>query len=250
MQKDNDKNATDPEAQPPGRGEGAPPSNTAPSNCKPPRILRTGIDSLYLSVPGFIYMDTDIKLKTLKTLAQGTAQEQALAVYPVLGHRFEVWAKGSGRFPYVLADNAYYFKFSGPGSRTLPLAYIQIRSAWLMGKGIHNACHEIVQILKKLGEVEGELQVSRADLHVDFVLDWNLGDPLLGQWVTRARRISEHSMDRVFSGFSIGLGGDISARLYDKTLEIRESGKDFLIPIWQMNGWSGEGTVYRLEFQI
>lgn len=237
-------------AQPQACGEGAPLSNTAPANSNRPQILMAGMDSLYLSVQGSISLEADIKLRTLKALAQGLPHEQALAVYSVLDHRFEVWGKGSGLFPYVLVDHAYYIKLCGLGSGKLPLAYIQVKSAWLMEKGVECVCAELLAILKHLGEVEGELQVSRVDLYVDFVLPGSFDVALVGQWVSRARLISQYSMDRIFSGISIGLGGDISARLYDKTLEIKESGKEYMRNVWTAKGWTGEGSVYRLELQI
>lgn len=254
MQKDSEKQAaTATDAQRRGCGEGAPPSNTAPANYNQypkPLILKVGIDSLYLSYPGFIHLKTEIELKRLKELAQGKPEDQVLASYPVLDRRFEVWSKGAGRFPFILKDDCFYIKLSSLGAKTLPLAYVQIGSAFLMWKGIEKAVSELTQIISKVGVIEGEPQVSRVDLYVDFVVDVDFSNPLMGQWVTRARRISTHTIDRLFTGYSIGLGGDISARLYDKTLEIKETGKDYMLDIWAAHGWNRQGTVYRLEFQV
>ena len=58
---------------------GAPSSNTAPSNCNDgtnTRILRVGVDSLYLSYPGELSQESAVRLNTLKDLAQSKDPEQ------------------------------------------------------------------------------------------------------------------------------------------------------------------------------
>jgi hypothetical protein len=243
----------------PGRGErsraaGALPCNTAPANCIPGesvRILRLGIDSLYLSYPGTISFTEATKLKTLKELAQSkNPLEQALASYPIGEHQFEVLGKGSGYYPYTLRDHAYRLLLASSRSRKLPLAYVQISSQWLYGRGILPVVAELGQLIVGLGTLEGEPQISRADLYVDFISPAPLDQIQPGAFVSRAKRISTHTMQRAFTGFSIGLGGDLSARLYDKTVEIRESGKRYLEEDWRKHGWQEGETVYRLEFQF
>jgi hypothetical protein len=41
-----------------------------------------------------------------------------------------------------------------------------------------------------------------------------------------------------------------SAQIYNKSLEIKKHGKGWFEPIWKLNGWDGESTVWRLEFRI
>ena len=56
-----------------GGAAGAPPSNTAPVNSLKGgsvKILRTGIDSLYLSYPGTLAAESTVALEALKELAQ------------------------------------------------------------------------------------------------------------------------------------------------------------------------------------
>ncbi|OOZ77339.1 hypothetical protein BOW50_08365 [Solemya velum gill symbiont] len=43
---------------------------------------------------------------------------------------------------------------------------------------------------------------------------------------------------------------DLSARLYNKTIELEKSGKDYMHEIWSDQGWDGEQDVWRLEFQF
>jgi hypothetical protein len=46
------------------------------------------------------------------------------------------------------------------------------------------------------------------------------------------------------------LGGIISARLYNKTLEIEKSKKFYLHELWKASGWDGKSAVWRLEFEL
>jgi len=246
-----------PGAQPQGAGrepDGASPCNTAPSNCIPPEnvtVLRQGIDSLYLSYPGRASLEVETKLIALKDLAQAeNPLKQAQASLQLGSHLFRVHGKGAGYYPYILSDNAYYLKISRPWAKQIPLVYVQIASHWLTAKGVEYVAQELDTLVALLGTVEDEAQVSRADIYVDFVSQMPLNSLSVGQFVSRARRISTHTMGRRFTGYSIGLGGDISARLYDKTEEIKESGKTYLYDLWRETGWNGADIVYRLEFQF
>ena len=84
--------------------QGTPPSNTVPNNCNGEyfKLLRFGVDSLYLSYPGELLPEVDEELKELKQVAQSPElHEQALAQYPINEHIFEVKSSGKGFFPYV-----------------------------------------------------------------------------------------------------------------------------------------------------
>ena len=58
---------------------------------------------------------------------------------------------------------------------------------------------------------------------------------------------------RVITGFSVSTGNPISARMYDKTEELRVGGREEKRAIeharWLRAGWSGESRVTRVEFQ-
>ena len=262
MQHSNDETPSEegtrsPEAQPRGVGpgpEGAPPCNTAPANCnntETVQILGQGIDSLYLSYPGQVYHESELKLQVLKETAQSrNPQDNALAVFALGMHRFEVLGKGAGYYPYVLVDNAFRIKVSSAQAVKFPLAYIQIFSGWLLANGVNPVVQELDALMSALGQLDDVAQVSRADMYVDFVTEMPLDVIPTSHWVTRAKSIHQYSMYREFTGYSIGLGGDICARLYDKTAEIRESKKEYMQTIWKEKGWNGMDRVYRLEFQL
>jgi len=163
-----------------------------------------------------------------------------------------VHGKGSSLYSYILSDNAFRISFSSMEAKKLPLAYVQIKSDWLVLRGVRGACAELDVIIEQFNsEAENqEANVSRADLFVDFVCDFPFESQPVAAWVRRAKRISSHVIGQTFTGYSFGLGGDMSARLYDKTKEIETSKKDYIKDIWKQKGWDGESKVWRLEFQF
>ncbi len=85
---------------------------------------------------------------------------------------------------------------------------------------------------------------------VDFITNYPLDTVAEADWVTRAKVLDRFSINRVFSGWTVGPGGVISARLYNKTLELKKSGKTYNQPQWEKAGWKPGQTVWRLEFQL
>jgi len=235
--------------------QGTPPSNTVPPNyistSENTQILRFGIDSLYLSFPGTLSSDIDEELTNLKLIAQSNNDiEKATAQKKIGEHLFEVLGKGSGRFPFILSNNIFRIELSHHASESLPLAYIQISSEYLTFTPIKDVFKELCFIINSLGLVNGEAKVSRVDLFVDFTTSHDIKSWDDSVWVSRAEKTNAYGIKRKFSGWVIGEGGDISARLYNKTKEILKSKKDYLIPLWKELGWNGSHDVWRLEFQI
>lgn len=69
-------------------------------------------------------------------------------------------------------------------------------------------------------------------------------------WVTKASSVSQYAQDQTFTGWLIGAGSALMARLYNKRIEIQKSGKTYLEPLWREAGWDSEQPVWRLEFQF
>jgi hypothetical protein len=69
-------------------------------------------------------------------------------------------------------------------------------------------------------------------------------------WITHAESINAYSIDGHFTGWAIGLGGVIAARLYDKLFEIDKSKKFYLIPLWEQSNWQQGEPIWRLEFEF
>ena len=208
------------------------------------------MDSLYLSFAGRLHEHVFEALKVLKILAQSDQpEEQAQAQYVLGSHVFEVKDKGAGVFPFVIDDNAYRIQLSRPGKK-LPMAYVKVSAEYLAHKGPLAVMDELLTLLADLAEVKGTNLVSRVDLAVDFVSDVVMDSWDRIAWVTRASKIQAHSTDQHFTGWSIGMGGVIGARLYDKTREIIHSGKDWAMLLWLPAGWQSGEAVWRLEFEL
>jgi hypothetical protein len=130
------------------------------------------------------------------------------------------------------------------------MAYVKISSEYLTYKSPDDAELALKEILEQLGVLESSANTSRIDPFLDFACDFPMDSWNRDAWVTRAANIGYYAVDHHFTGWTIGQGSVISARLYDKTMEILKSGKGYLHPLWKQNGWDGAMPVWRLEFQF
>ena len=228
---------------------GATPSNTATDNSnfhyKP---LRWGIDSLYLSYPGELSVERLDELQRLKKLAQGPDHEAAKAQILLDGHVFEVKDKSTGMFAFTLVDDAYMIRLSAGKSKKLPMAFVQIGSRYLAHKSPQATESELRAILRSLGAISPP-KVSRVDLYIDFASTVNMEEWNREAWVTKARAVNQYADGKDFTGWTIG-GGDIMCRLYNKLIELKKSGKEYLLDLWVKAGWLGIEPVWRLEFEF
>jgi hypothetical protein len=204
-----------------------------------------------LSYPGSIFSESAIRLETLKRLAQSKdSAANKLAQFSVGDHLFEVRDRGRFPFEFILVDRWYRLELSGKCADRVPLAHAKLASEALTFEGPGALEADLRSVVETLGTVEGDATVGRVDLCVDFVTATPVADLQERAWVTRARTFSRHTVKRRFSGLSIGLGGIMQARLYDKTLEIETSGKTYLFDLWRDFGWDSEQRIWRLEFQF
>lgn len=228
-------------------------SNTVPSTSiqqSHTKLLRVGIDSLYLTFRGELYADSAIKLRKLKELAQAEKDsDQHLAQYPIGEHVFEVGGNGRNPFAFILTDNWFRLELAKLGAKNVPMAYCRISSELLTCRGVDHSVHVLSEIISELGSLSDFPHISRVDLCVDFVTDYPVELVENSQWVGKPRNFSNHTVSRQFSGVSIAAGGDISARLYNKTLEMKKNPRPYLENIWRNHGWDGQHDVWRLEFQ-
>ncbi|TXH06132.1 MAG: replication initiation factor [Nevskiaceae bacterium] len=226
---------------------GSLPTNRDPVNCK---ILRYGIDSLYLSFPGDISQEGYIRLEAARRAARADLEiEKAEAQISIHDHLFAASAGAGKLFKYQLEDHAFRIQLKGPKSKRLPLAYCKISSTFLVSVGVEQAVAQLRMILSSFGSLSGNPNVSRIDLFADFTANTPLNAWEDEAWVTRAEYLNSHRVRGRFSGWSIGRG-IIAARLYDKTLELKKSRKDYLLDLWKQQGWDGAHPVCRIEFQF
>ncbi|MBI1910861.1 MAG: hypothetical protein HYS21_02555 [Deltaproteobacteria bacterium] len=213
--------------------------------------VHKGIDSLYLSFKGTLNERFKEELEQKKLFAQSDDEKvQALATITIDEHTFEVKDRGKGRYAYVLVDSWYHIQISASKKKMLPTIYVQLSSDLLNCFGVSIAMNQLRGTMKELLDGIEEETVSRADFFVDFITETDLSAINKKSWITRSKGFNNHWSGDRFTGFSIGLGGDISARLYNKTIEIEKSKKDYLMAFWSKNGWDKTLNVWRLEFQL
>ena len=161
-----------------------------------------------------------------------------------------VLPRGRGRFAFVLEDNWFSIQLSNASAGVLPLALVQVRSEYLTAVGPEEAVRTITALVNDMGQVTGPPKISRIDLFADFCTDYDLASLPGHHWVKRCKTRAIHEEGDALTGVSFGPGNEVSARLYDKTREIQKSGKDYMRPLWAMEGWNGQQHVWRMEFQI
>ena len=204
----------------------------------------------YLSFPGDLNEAAYSALQKLKAYAQSEhLDHSASAQYPIGSHIFEVKDRGAGLFPYVLVDNAYRIQLSKPGKK-LPMAYVQVSAHYLAHKSPSDVLAELFDLLRELGDLTGSNTVARIDLAADFTSSVVMDSWHRSAWVTRACEIHSYAKDQQFTGWTVGMGGHIACRLYDKVKEIVHSGKAWAMDLWIPAGWTPGEEVWRLEFEF
>jgi hypothetical protein len=231
---------------------GAPPSNTAPANSidGESTVLRAGVDSLYLSFSGGLHPHIEKKLIERKEWAQSDdVNDKTKAIFKIQDSQFEVLPRGAPRFPYILRDGMFNIRLSSGESENLPLAVVQIRSRGLTESGLEPPVEYLDSLLREVGRVEG-IKVSRIDLCCDFTTDVGFGVLPDLAWISRSNNRNWYTEGGTFTGFVFGQGSPMSARLYDKTRQIKKSKQDYMRDLWWMHGWDRKSTIWRLEFQL
>ncbi len=210
-----------------------------------------GIDSLYVSFKGTLKEGVKERLEEKKKLAQSEDEkEQASARMMLDDHCFEVSDRGTKWYSFILVDNWYHLQISGSKRQKLPQVYVQVSSELLTCYGLDNAIINLRKIVQMLMETIEEETISRMDIFADFVTDKELEGIEKVSWVTRAQKTHKYWKGDIFTGWTIGQGGEILARLYDKTVEIEKSHKDYFKEIWEKQGWDTFQRIWRLEFQL
>jgi hypothetical protein len=69
-------------------------------------------------------------------------------------------------------------------------------------------------------------------------------------WVTRASGIDTYSENGIFTGWVVGRAGVMLGRLYNKLLQAKKIGSDYLLGLWREAGRNDDEPVWRMEFQI
>ena len=120
-----------------------------------------------------------------------------------------------------------------------------------MAFGAENAVNLVLDLLIGQGGSNITAKPSRVDLCLDLLApaDFWTGN-LLQTSVTRAQAAGLYFHNKKITGISIGKG-NLSARLYDKPLEIRQKSKKYwMYDIWGLNEVPEGRKIIRTEFQL
>lgn len=224
------------------------------------KVIGSGIDTLVIGFCIDSWQDAcDFeKLSEAKTVAGDKMFNSKGAPVEWFGVRFVISARGVHGYEWVLKnDDVTVCIARKPMSGTvIPEVYITFSQQYLWTKGAEAAYEQFLYWLSKWA-IPVEDKASRCDLCID--LELALPDiDVQTEIVSRARGKAEYSLPvdlaQYFSGrritsYRIG-SGDMVARLYDKTLEIVVSRKEWFRDFWLLRGWDGVTPVTRCEFQL
>src|SRR6266852_8539580 len=234
------------------------------------RIVSRGVDTLLLNV---YYADTDGRpdkrdlapflvqqLNTWKNQAMA-AEEPVVVAWAFQDVNLHMYPHGAGRGQWRWLLTSDLINLCMSRGRLNCVAMVRCSSEYLWS--CQNLEVAIVTVNAFLYEIFGcdmYLQVSEAHLCADLV-GWDVTqvDYLL-EFVSRSRKRGGHEeTDLDVRSYSYGLqrsGLDFSARgpmsccIYDKTRELKRSGKIWFEDLWLQNGWEDGQTVWRVEFRF
>lgn len=207
------------------------------------RELASGLDALYLS--GWASLPASF-VDGLER-AKGRALEAGEAVPFVLGGvEFGLEPRAFGRYAYRLAHEHGLIGFTA--SEHLPAVRVQPRAKLLHGLGPEATVDLFTGLLGTVAEPVWS--VARADLFAD-VQGWWPGAEDRHRFVCRAKTVTTHEEAAELTGLQFGRrsGGHLSARLYEKSAEARQTGAEWWFERWGEAYRAGE-PVCRVEFEF
>ncbi len=238
----------------------SPPSNVrlpqeVPQNI-PCRVLAHGVDTLVLAV-NVRWLENYFfeKLSELKMDAEEAKQPATGKIMGLIDQAdclFLVAPFGRDGYQWLVSFQGCDMRIGNwliPQQR--PSVMVELRSETLWTHGVEESVSRILGMLKAMGGEIESVKLSRVDVCVDVLLAdllWSMD--LLTRFNTRASKIDPHLSRGQLTGFSIGRGA-ISARLYDKPLEIAEKSRKFwMFDIWGLDSVPEDCKVIRVEFQL
>ena len=206
--------------------------------------VASGIDALYVSgrasLPDWLVR----AFEGARTEAERTGENAPIWLGST---EFGVAAHAMGKHRFCLEHR--YGRVGVTPSDRLPALRIQPRAEFLHGFGPSGAVSWFVEQLEPAcGAIE--LTASRMDLFADFQ-GWELSAGDREAFVCRTKRVVTYEDEGTMTGLQFGQRKTktISARIYDKTIDIRRTGAAYWEDIWGTAYRPGE-TVRRVEFEF
>lgn len=165
------------------------------------------------------------------------------------GEEFNLTHINKDDYKYKIANRNFHITFKEKSC----ILKVKLFSKYLWANGFKNCFYEsldfIKQFLKKSTIDKDEYYLTRLDFCMDsdeisFCLNDKKG------FVTKVRKKKYYDDSPDYTGFVIGAKGDISLRMYNKTLEIESKNKLWFKDIWSKKDWNKDKDVWRVEFQL
>nr|WP_287410692.1 hypothetical protein [Pseudodesulfovibrio sp.] len=234
----------------------SPPSKVKSPDSFTPKVLASGVDTLYLALD--IRWKSDVLFKLLdKGKEMAREVEQPFPFYLFIESQkqelyFNILPNGSKGYNWILVGAEYSLRIGNwldPKSR--PSVMLEIRSETIWTRGLPESLERILTALEENHAILKSIKPSRLDLCMDILVPnefWNM--ELFNSMNTRAHHFSPFFKNQKLTGAQIGKG-KIVCRLYDKPLEIKiKSNKKWMYLIWGISEVSEDMKVIRIEFQI
>jgi len=219
-------------------------------------LLLLGVDTLEFGIEIEDYESTFRPLlntfRELKEAAQEKGEEYEIEIDSLT---LKVHGSGIRFYAYRLTCHDFIICFTEKELQNNTPVTIRFMSSYLWSYSVSGALERFMKWFDGFGAQVVATKISRADICVDtdevsFVPSDGRG------FVTRAKGRSRHGIDdehsegKVFTGFTIGRGQPMLARIYRKMLEVKRSGKGWFYELWALHGWEGDSEVWRVEFQL
>ena len=217
----------------------------------------SNIDSIFFSIDVKEYDTNNIDLLKLLEESKEIAKADRVTekIIELGGKKFIVMPNGARFHAYILHNDSLEIKFSQNRSKSkdnYPVA-IRIKSLYLWEKGFLDSYTETLEFLKTI--IKGDFiaeKISRADLccHVDFLKFESMADITLS-WRGNFKKTEHYFFNRKLNGLTFGTFAEknVMCRIYDKSLEIKTSGKTWFNDIWQKSNMDID-NVWNVEFQV
>jgi len=207
-------------------------------------IVASGVDTLYLSGRGMLSGSVWNELVERKAEAQDA---DAPVPYALSGEPVAVCAVGLNRYPIRL--NHRYGFVGVTSSSALPTVRFQPLGEFLHGIGVRNMVEWFEAWMREI-VVGLKLTVARVDLFADTT-GWVLTASDRHRFLSRASLRDTHEDGDDWTGFEFGRhkGGNVMARVYDKTRNIEQRRTLWWRDIWGRSVKDGD-TVRRVEIEF
>lgn len=188
-----------------------------------------------------------------KSLAQEKDQEVPFYFGACDANIHPTGRRGGFRWHLSFADISLFFSIRNEESQT-PNVWVEIGSVSCWTYGLVDALAQVLQYVQNLyGEVV-DSSISRVDMAADYVgLPFEeTGIEDKNRWIRQTRRFGLDGTGTRITSMSVGKGGALMLRVYDKAEELknRQGKREFFYPLWGLDENDKETPVTRTEFQF